>query len=84
MLEGFLKEISFEPDSGSRRGHWEDLGRRRGRRDVSTSHHLHLVEASLARGSLPMHQPGRAARAIPFLPLAGPSGVCAFNETVWL
>ena len=51
---------------------------------MSTSHHLHLMEASLARGSLPMHQPGRAARAVPFLPLAGPSGVCAFNETVWL
>lgn len=33
---------------------------------------------------LPRTRLAGLARALPFLPLAGPSGVCAFNETVWL
>lgn len=51
----------------------------------TTSCYLHLEGACLAWGS-PSPCAGLVglARAFPLLPLAGPSGVCAFNETVWL
>lgn len=73
---------------GSRRGQQEALGRGRGRADMSTmTHHSHQVGASLAWGSpfCAVRRPWQGwSPALPLLPLAGPSGVCAFNETVWL
>ena len=51
----------------------------------TTPCHAHLVGASLAWGSpFPCTSLAGLAQAVPFLALAGPSGVCAFNETVWL
>lgn len=37
ILEGFLQEMDFEPDPRGRRGQWEAVGRRRGKRDMPTT-----------------------------------------------
>lgn len=86
ILQGFLKEIGFEPDPGRRRGPYKAPDRGRGRGDMPTHPATSTGWKSPWHGAPPsVHQPWQGGpQALPLLPLAGPSGVCAFNETVWL
>lgn len=85
-LEGFPKETGFELDPVGRRGQCKALDRGRDRGDMPT----HPATATWWKppwhGAPPsVHRPWQGGpQALPLLPLAGPSGVCAFNETVWL
>lgn len=58
ILEGFLKETSFEPDSGNRRGQCKALDRGRGRGDMPTRLATPTWWKPLWHGAPPsMHRP---------------------------